>query len=208
MFKKESYENNLEKYTIDNGDYSVSILNKGATLQAFKYKDIDIVLGYDNPNDYLSNDNYFGQVVGPFANRIKNATYTDKLGVHILEKNDGNNSLHSGSKNYGYKLWTLKEHGDDYLMLSLHSLSEGGFPSTEDVEVRYSLSSDGTLKLDYEIKSDMLCPAKSNGKTFWMRIRNLSWIRTGWKKFLIKKTSIGRHLLKNTDWRLPNFAIQ
>lgn len=23
-----------------------------------------------------------------------------------------------------------------------------------------------------------------------------------------KKTSIGRHLLKNTDWRLPNFAIQ
>ena len=32
--------------------------------------------------------------------------------------------------------------------------------------------------------------------------RNLSWIRTGWKKFLIKKTSIGRHLLKNTDWKI------
>ena len=167
MFKTNDFGDNTTKFTIVAGAYSVSILDRGAILQSFKYKDRDIVLGYDDIYGYINNDNYFGEVVGPFANRIKNATYKDALGVHVLDKNDGDNNLHSGSKNYGYKKWRLKEFGDDYLILNLVSKKEGGFPSSEDVSVCYSLSENGEMRIDYEVSADTLCPVNITNHAFF-----------------------------------------
>lgn len=48
---------------------------------------------------------------------------------------------------------------------------------------------------------------KIKREDFWTFIRNQSLIRTGLKIFLIKKTSTGRPLLKNTAWKSLNCVI-
>lgn len=167
MVISSEFGSGIIRYTIREGRYSASILSRGATLQSFCIDDTDIVLGYEDSNGYLSNDNYFGQVVGPFANRIKCARYFDDLGLHVLEKNDGNNSLHSGSKNYGYQAWELADQGSDYVSLTYHSPVSGGFPSSEDVKVTYRLNESGELTIFYKVKVDKRCPVNITNHAFF-----------------------------------------
>ena len=77
----------------------------GATLVSLFFKDKngvekDLVLGYDNPADYLNHTTYFGATVGRNGNRIKNGKFTLHGTEYLLEKNDGENNLHSGSKGH------------------------------------------------------------------------------------------------------------
>ena len=56
----------------------------------------DITLGFDELEDYYNTDTGFGAYVGRNANRIKNAKVTIEGVEYCLDKNDGNNNLHSG----------------------------------------------------------------------------------------------------------------
>lgn len=69
-------------------------------------KPIDVVVGYDDPAMYIYDNNhnrtYFGAVVGRYANRIKNGTFTiDGEQFHIPEnEHNGQNTLHGGFIGY------------------------------------------------------------------------------------------------------------
>src|ERR1700733_15638439 len=66
----------------------------------------DIVLGYDNATQYLTdtetNHTYFGPIVGRYANRIKNGTFTiDGNAYHVPENEHGGlDTLHGGGVGY------------------------------------------------------------------------------------------------------------
>ncbi len=73
------------KYTISAPGINASFIPYGATLTNLMILDKngnpqDIVLGYDSGTAYLhdteTNHTYFGAVVGRYANRIKNGTFT------------------------------------------------------------------------------------------------------------------------------------
>lgn len=73
------------KYTISAPGISASFIPYGATLTNLFVPDKngnpqDVVLGYDSGTAYLNdtetNHSYFGAVVGRYANRIKNGTFT------------------------------------------------------------------------------------------------------------------------------------
>ena len=73
------------KYTISAPGINASFIPYGATLTNLYVPDKDgnpqdVVLGYDSGNAYLhdteTNHTYFGAVVGRYANRIKNGTFT------------------------------------------------------------------------------------------------------------------------------------
>ncbi len=64
-------------------DYGVSveILNLGGIIKSIKVPNKqgefeDIVLGFDNANDYLNTHPYFGAIVGRYANRIANGSFS------------------------------------------------------------------------------------------------------------------------------------
>ena len=73
------------KYTITAPGINASFIPYGATLTNLFVSDKngipqDVVLGYDSGTAYLhdteTNHTYFGSVVGRYANRIKNGTFT------------------------------------------------------------------------------------------------------------------------------------
>lgn len=73
------------KYTITAPGINASFIPYGATLTNLFVLDKngipqDVVLGYDSGTAYLhdteTNHTYFGAVVGRYANRIKNGTFT------------------------------------------------------------------------------------------------------------------------------------
>lgn len=96
----------------------------------------DVVLGYDTGKQYLNDSEtvhtYFGAVVGRYANRIKNGTFTiDGQTSHIVEnEHDGLDTLHGGSIGYDQRNWTVAAQSGNSVTFSF--LDEGfeGFPGT------------------------------------------------------------------------------
>ena len=72
----------VQLYTINfPGKLEASVTNYGGILVSLKVPDRtgkleDIVLGYDNLEGYLKETPYYGAIIGRFANRIANGSFT------------------------------------------------------------------------------------------------------------------------------------
>lgn len=157
----------MNEYLIKAGRYSATILDQGAILYSFKIDDHDIILEFEDKSENERTKGYFSQVVGPFANRIKEGKYTLDGVVYQADKNNGNNNLHSGSRNFGWKKWNLVKKSDDSVTLALHSPEGFGFPGNQDVEITYSIDEKGNLTLHYSIVSDKKCPVNLTNHAFF-----------------------------------------
>ena len=88
-------------YTLKNGDLTMQVTNFGARVVALWTPDKegnmeDIVLGYNNIDTYLNNpgERFLGAVVGPYANRIADGTYTIGDQTYNFPKNNNGQTLH------------------------------------------------------------------------------------------------------------------
>lgn len=136
------------------------VTNYGATLISLSIpsnnKKLDVVLGYDNLDNYISNPKFFGATIGPNCNRINNACFTLNEVEYNLEKNDNNNNLHSGRKGFHKVLWNYTVNEDEnYVEFDyLNSDKSQGFPGNMKIKVKYTLNEDNELKISYEGISD------------------------------------------------------
>ncbi len=78
----------------------VTLSNYGALIIKLEVPDSngiieDVALGYDSLEEYQVNDNFYGAIVGPNANRVANASYILDGVRYQLDANDGTNNLHS-----------------------------------------------------------------------------------------------------------------
>src|SRR5258708_5967454 len=93
-------------YTLSNKNgVEARITNYGGILVSLKAPDrkgalADIVLGFDSLDGYLASNPFFGALVGRYANRIGNARFALNGVEYTLEKNNGANSLHGGSRGF------------------------------------------------------------------------------------------------------------
>ena len=156
-----------KKISITVGEYSFSVLTQGAILNRFTLDGKNAILGFDDYRAYIHAPSYMGEVVGPFANRIRNASYFMDGDVHTLDRNDGGNSLHSGSRNYGDEVFEIAGLSDDSVTLALLSKERAGFPGNHEVMVTYLLSSDGVLTIDYQVRSDKRCPVNVTNHAYF-----------------------------------------
>ena len=115
----------------------------------------DVVLGYDNLEDYVSNPSFFGVTIGPNANRIGGAAFTLNGKEYHLPVNDGPNNLHSDMDNgYQKRPWKVEE-GENSLTFSIEGKDgELGFPGNKTVKVTFTLTDENELKLKYYATSD------------------------------------------------------
>ncbi len=104
-----------------------------------------------------------GFVVGRCANRIAGATFKIDGTTYNVSKNDGQNSLHGGSGSgmnswrgpFATKDWTKAEQTTDSITYSIHSVSgENGYPGNMDMTVKYTLSEEGDLVIEYRATTD------------------------------------------------------
>jgi len=121
----------------------------------------DIVLGHETAEGYMPNPPYLGAIVGRYANRIANGTFTLDGKTYTLPKNDGPNTLHGGTtRTFDKVMWDgepLK--GKTGVVLTyLSKDGEEGFPGNLKVKVTYTLNDDNELTVDYEATTDKATP--------------------------------------------------
>ena len=111
----------------------------------------DIVLGHNNLAAYVSNPkDYFGAVVGRYANRIAKGTFAlNQTNFHIPLNNNGN-ALHGGPAGFSTRVWQGRVLGDNTVEFTLVSPDgDMGFPGALTVHVFYTLDRN-RLRIRYE----------------------------------------------------------
>lgn len=149
------------QYIISNGKLSVHVINYGGIITNIITKDkngndTDVILGKANLEEYLHNDGYLNAVIGRFANRISKCKFELNGTTYTVGKNNGNNSLHGGVVGFDKKLWDAKEVDDEDAIILSYTSPDGeeGFPGTLDVKIKYSITPENGLKLEYWAVSD------------------------------------------------------
>lgn len=150
-------------FTLQNKNgMKVNVLNYGGIIQSVYLPDregnlTDVVLGYEDMKGYMNNTTYFGAIIGRNANRVKNACFTIDGTTYQLEKNEGDNNLHSNVA-FGYhnRIWHAKANEEkNAVELTLNSPDgDCGFPGNAVVTVTYILTEDNALELHYHAVSD------------------------------------------------------
>lgn len=139
----------------------VAITNYGARIVAILTPDKrgrlgDIVLGYDSLGGYLhGNNNYFGAIIGRFANRIADGKFTLDGKQYSIPVNNGPNSLHGGTKGFDSRIWDAKQLNDQNLLLTYDSKDgEEGYPGNLKIQVLYTLRNNNSLRISYHAITD------------------------------------------------------
>lgn len=145
----------ITQYTLTNDKgTSVSLINYGAIVTSIRTADRagkmdDIALGFASLDGYLKDHPYFGAIVGRYGNRIAKARFWLKGKEYVLSANDGPNSLHGGKKGFDKKVWSAKE-GPGWVEMQVTSPDgDEGYPGSLTVTVRYTLTPENELRIDY-----------------------------------------------------------
>jgi aldose 1-epimerase len=151
----------VELFTLTNSrGMEARIMTWGAGVVSLKVPDAkghlgDVVLGFDDLDGYLKHDFFAGKVVGRYANRIGQARFTLDGKEYKIGANDGRNSLHGGRQGFDKRLWTALKADRHSLELQYKSPDgEEGYPGNLLATVRYTLTEDNELRIDYTATTD------------------------------------------------------
>lgn len=161
-FKAEVDGKPTSLYTVRSGDLVMQVTDFGARIVSLWAPDRnggydDVILGYENIADYLDNqgERYLGAIVGPYANRIAGGTYSIEDEVYDFPINDNSNTLHGGVKGLDMVVWDVVSVEDDSIVLSyVHKDGQEGKPGNLEIQVRYTLTPENELKVDYSAFTD------------------------------------------------------
>ena len=151
---------NTALYTITNSNgMEACITNYGARLVSLmapgRYGMDDVVLGFDNINDYVSLKQNFGATVGRYIGRIKGAHFVLDGKEYQLQGFGKGNISHGGKPGFANVVWDVVSKTDSSLTLRyLSPDGEAGFPGNLTVTLTYTLTAANTLKIDYEATTD------------------------------------------------------
>jgi aldose 1-epimerase len=154
-------------YTLTNANgVEVDTMNYGGIILSIRVPDrkgqfADVALGHENLEGYIPNPPYIGAIIGRYANRIANGTFTLDGKTYHIPKNDGPNTLHGGvDKTFNKVVWDgerLKgKAGVTYTYLSKDG--DDGWPGNLRVRVTYTLTNNNELIIDYEATTDKATP--------------------------------------------------
>ncbi|WP_332634715.1 aldose epimerase family protein [Halalkalibacter flavus] len=131
----------------------------------------DVVLGFDNVEDYERYSPYFGTIVGRFAGRISGAEFELEGKSYRLLKNDGENHLHGGKEGFSHVIWEAETfEAEDRVGVRFSYLSkdgEEGYPGNLDVSVTYTLTEENELLVDYLATSDQTTIVNLTNHTYF-----------------------------------------
>ena len=139
------------------------ISNYGGIVVSLKVPDRegrlgDVVLGFDNLDDYVKHSPFFGCLVGRYGNRIAKGKFTLNGTEYTLAINNGPNALHGGIKGFDKVVWdarvTSNQNGPALELQYLSKDGEEGFPGNLSVTAVYALTEKNGLRLDYTATTD------------------------------------------------------
>ena len=116
----------------------------------------DVVLGFDDLQDYTVTDTYFGATCGRYGNRIAGGRFVLDGRVVQVTPNEGVNHLHGGLAGFDRKVWdvALDEAANAITFSLVSPAGDEGFPGTLQVTSRYQLTKDGRLLVSMSATTD------------------------------------------------------
>ncbi|MDE5869888.1 MAG: galactose mutarotase [Muribaculaceae bacterium] len=144
----------------------VCISNYGARIISIvipdkKGENKNVVLGFDSIQSYYPEEDLpkLGGTIGRYAGRIGNAQFIlDGDTIKVTANNFGH-CLHGGAEDgdrgWQYKVFQIEEENDTTVLLSMLSNdNENGFPGNIRATVRYTLTENNSLRVDYNAETD------------------------------------------------------
>lgn len=154
----------IERFTLTNGSGAqISVITYGAITSAIKMPDRngaldDVALGFETLTPYLHGNAYIGAAIGPVAGRISGAQFSAGGTLYELDKNEGENCLHSGPSGYHAALWTPQiTQGGLRLWLETPP-GHAGFAARVTCALDITLSDDNRLTYRYRALCDLPMP--------------------------------------------------
>ncbi len=138
------------------------LISLGAALQDLRLEGHapPLVLGYPNLDPYRKNTNYFGAIVGRYANRIAKASAIIDNRRHRFDRNFlGRHILHGGRDGSAARNWQLVDHGPRHAVFA-DTLPDGhmGFPGNLRVRVVYRIEPLHSLEIEISARTDATTP--------------------------------------------------
>ena len=154
----------VDLYTLDNSHgMTAKIMTYGAIVTELHAPDkagktANVVLGFNNLDQYLAGHPFFGAIAGRYANRIANGKFTLDGKEYSLFVNNGPNSLHGGKVGFDKAVWKAEPiataDGPSLKLTYVSKDGEEGYPGTLTNTVTYTLTHKSELKIDYNSTTD------------------------------------------------------
>ena len=143
---------------INENGLRAEVLDYGVIIQSLIVPDkngnqVDVVLGYDTVEEYLSNDGYLGATIGRFANRIKGAAFELNGKTYKLYANNGENHLHGGKRGFDAYVWSSRQEGEAVVFSRVSPNGEEGYPGNLSIAVTVGWEGN-SLTIRYEAETD------------------------------------------------------
>lgn len=184
----------FELFTIKAANITATLIPYGARLTSLLVPDNngvqqDIVVGYDDPHQYLidseTNHTFFGAVVGRYANRIKNGSFVVDGEKYQVPENEhgGLNTLHGGTVGYDQRNWTVVSCSDDSITFGFLDDALEGFPGTVYTQATYTVGSAQTGRMgeSFPRLTTRLVSTALNEDTPIMLANHIYWNLNGFK---------------------------
>lgn len=132
----------------------------------------NIVLGFDNLEQYLKGHPSFGATIGRVANRIARAEFTLEGRVCKLAANNGRNHLHGGWKGFDKRVWNatpVRISEDEAGVRFTYRSPDGeeGYPGNLEVTATYGLTSANELTVDFTAVTDQATPLNLTNHSYF-----------------------------------------
>jgi aldose 1-epimerase len=167
------------QYTLTNSqNVEIKIITYGGIITEVNVPDSNgdvknVVLGFDNLQDYETKSPFFGCITGRYANRIGKGKFTLEGKSYQLATNDGGkHHLHGGTKGFDKRNWEVTQeiNGQGVEGIELHYVSPDGeenYPGTLDTYVTYTLNHQGEFRIDYRATTDQTTIVNLTNHTYW-----------------------------------------
>ncbi len=164
----------IDIYTLTNSSgITTKVLTYGTIITEIHAPDRagkngDVVLGFDNLEQYLKGHPYFGCTVGRYGNRIAGGHFTMHGKTYQLAVNNGPNHLHGGIKGFDKVVWKAEPQGDQAVRFSyLSHDGEEGYPGNLDTTVLMTLTDENELRIDYTAVADQATPINLTNHSYF-----------------------------------------
>ena len=138
----------------------VCITNFGARIVSIMVPDkngdmTDVVLGFDNIEDYIQIPTDFGATIGRYANRIGQGKITiDGQEIQLPQNNYGH-CLHGGPTGWQNQVFKANQKDNKTIVLTVESPDgDNNFPGNVVANVTYTLRDDNAIDIKYDATTD------------------------------------------------------
>lgn len=147
-------------------DWGATLLSARVTLSDSTVR--EAILGCAGPEQYPQHEAFFGASIGRYANRIADSRFELDGNVFNVVPSQGVNQLHGGPEGFDKRRWTYQHQSEHEVIFSLESADgDQGFPGDLSATVRYTLTDDNRIVIEYRATVNKPCPVNLTNHVYF-----------------------------------------